>query len=114
MYRGVWFWNTTKIGGSGGYDSPHSSKFIVGPTTGCGGGPPPNLEERAPRRCRVEILQGTEDAIVAWRSNLAVLARKFPDASVTLIPGARHQLLNEAPEYRDLAFARIRLALAAE
>jgi len=33
-HRGVWFWNTTKIGGPTGPDSPHSSKFIVGPTTG--------------------------------------------------------------------------------
>ena len=30
-HRGVWFWNTTTVDGS---DSPHSSKFIVGPTSG--------------------------------------------------------------------------------
>ena len=30
-HRGVWFWNTTKVDGS---DSPHSSKFVVGPTSG--------------------------------------------------------------------------------
>ena len=30
-HRGVWFWNTTEVGGS---DSPHSSKSVVGPTSG--------------------------------------------------------------------------------
>lgn len=29
-HRGVWFWNTTKVGG---VDSPHSSKFVVGPSS---------------------------------------------------------------------------------
>lgn len=30
-HRGVWFWNTTEVGGS---DSPHSAAFVVGPTSG--------------------------------------------------------------------------------
>ena len=49
----------------------------------------------------VLILQGTEDSVVDWRYNLAVLQSKFTDARLVRIEGARHQLFNETPAIRS-------------
>ena len=48
----------------------------------------------------VEIVQGTKDAVVAWKYNIPFLRKKFPDARIHPIDGARHHLHNERAEIR--------------
>lgn len=47
------------------------------------------------------ILQGDDDRTVAWRYNLRVLARLFPQQRLQMIAGARHHLVNERREIRE-------------
>lgn len=47
------------------------------------------------------VVQGTSDMTVAWRYNLKQIRAKLPVATVHLIAGAGHQLINESPEYRE-------------
>jgi alpha-beta hydrolase superfamily lysophospholipase len=49
----------------------------------------------------VRIIQGHADRTVAWKHNLSVLARRFPNGDVLHIPPARHHLVNESPAIRD-------------
>ncbi len=53
------------------------------------------------------IVQGTEDGTVDWQYNLPLLKQKLPNAKITLITDARHQLVNESDEYRHQVFAAI-------
>jgi lysophospholipase len=55
----------------------------------------------------VLILQGDRDTTVDWRYNVRLLREKFPAANVEMIPGARHELLNEAAELRDKVIEKI-------
>ncbi len=55
----------------------------------------------------VTILQGDRDTTVDWRYNVRLLRDKFPAANVEMIPGARHELLNEAAELRAKVIGRI-------
>jgi lysophospholipase len=66
-------------------------------------------ECRAMKPCDypVTILQGTADTTLAWRTNLRVLRRKFPAASVVMVPGARHHLVNESPVLRQQVFDQL-------
>ncbi|MFA5630012.1 MAG: alpha/beta hydrolase [Porticoccaceae bacterium] len=50
------------------------------------------------------IIQGTADTTLSWRTNLRILRRKFPAATVVLIPEARHHLVNESPPLRQQVF----------
>lgn len=50
---------------------------------------------------RLWIFQGTEEKTVDAPWNLARIAEKFPGARVVRVPGARHHLANETPEYRQ-------------
>ena len=54
-----------------------------------------------PSPVKLSIIQGTEDASVAWQHNLEHLATKFPNAKTWMIAGARHHLVNESPLYWD-------------
>ncbi|NLE00325.1 MAG: alpha/beta hydrolase, partial [Fibrobacter sp.] len=47
------------------------------------------------------VIQGTEDHVVDWKYNLKWLAQKIKGLKVVTITGARHNLLNESPKYRD-------------
>ncbi len=59
----------------------------------------------------ITLIQGDRDRIVAWEHNLPFLQAKFPNSHTSLIPGARHQLLNESPTFLkkilDLITARL-------
>lgn len=58
--------------------------------------------EGAPRSARRPlIIQGDNDLTVDWRHNLQVLQDKFAQPEVLLLPGGRHQLVNEAPALRQ-------------
>ncbi len=68
---------------------------------------------RPPSQRPLLVLQGGDDTTVDWGYNLPLLERLFPRAEARLIPGARHQLLNESPSLREEAVREILAALAA-
>lgn len=55
----------------------------------------------------VLVIQGTEDLTVAWRYNLQQIKRALPNARIEMIPGAGHQLVNEAEDLRAQVFTAI-------
>lgn len=68
---------------------------------------PNNMNLLRPCEKPMLILQGDRDTTVDWRYNVRLLRDKFPAANVEMIPGARHELLNEAAEYRSKVIGRI-------
>ncbi|HWV15476.1 MAG TPA: alpha/beta hydrolase [Cellvibrio sp.] len=63
-------------------------------------------------RKEVLIIQGTGDITVDWHYNLPTIQRKLPNAKVTMIQDAGHQLVNESEQYRNQVFAAIASYLA--
>jgi alpha-beta hydrolase superfamily lysophospholipase len=61
------------------------------------------IERMAPCPRPILILQGDRDTTVDWRYNIRLLRDKFPAGRVERIHGARHELFNEAIEYRRQA-----------
>ncbi len=53
------------------------------------------------------IVQGSGDRTVDWQYNLKQLMRLLPNAQIDIIENAGHQLVNEIPEYREIAFAKV-------
>jgi alpha-beta hydrolase superfamily lysophospholipase len=53
------------------------------------------------------IVQGSGDRTVDWKYNLQELKRLLPNAKIEMIGDAGHQLINEIPEYRQAAFAKV-------
>lgn len=53
------------------------------------------------------IVQGSGDRTVDWQYNLNRLTGLLPNARIEIIPDAGHQLVNETPEYRQIAFAKV-------
>ena len=51
-------------------------------------------------RVRPKVMQGLADRTVGWRHNLRLIERLFSPQTLRL-PGARHHLVNEAPEVRE-------------
>ncbi|MHC4552052.1 MAG: alpha/beta hydrolase [Planctomycetota bacterium] len=49
------------------------------------------------------VIQGDKDGTVDWQYNLGLIAEKFPNTKVKQIPGANHELFNEAPQYKQKA-----------
>tara|TARA_R110001592_G_scaffold66438_15_gene204062 strand:+ start:809 stop:1756 length:948 start_codon:yes stop_codon:yes gene_type:complete len=56
---------------------------------------------QAPVPSSVLILQGDEDETVDWRYNLPRIKRKFPNAKIIHVPGARHHLAKEGEAFRE-------------
>jgi alpha-beta hydrolase superfamily lysophospholipase len=56
---------------------------------------------------QILIIQGSRDSTVDWKYNLKQLGKKFPAAKVKMIKGARHELFNEAIEYREAAIGQV-------
>jgi alpha-beta hydrolase superfamily lysophospholipase len=48
----------------------------------------------------VLIIQGDADTTVDWRYNVPLLMKKFPNAELLVIPGARHHLAKEGEAHR--------------
>lgn len=67
----------------------------------------PCIEMAAPQACRVLILQGEEDQTVDWRFNTQILAQKFPQAQLYFFPQAKHHMVNEAENIRQLWLNRM-------
>lgn len=53
----------------------------------------------------ITVIQGDEDGTVDWHINLPVIQEKFPSADIHMIPGARHQLVNENTAVREQIIA---------
>lgn len=53
----------------------------------------------------VRVFQGDDDGTVNWRWNLPRIQRRFPDLALTMLPGGRHHLVNESPDYRRQMFS---------
>ncbi|MCK9467844.1 MAG: alpha/beta hydrolase [Porticoccaceae bacterium] len=89
---------------------PMQSRYIPVPWIGamkewvaqCSKGPPCDYP--------VTILQGNKDTTLAWRFNLRVLKRRFPQAQVVLLPDVRHHMVNEAEPLRNRIFAAMGFA----
>lgn len=60
------------------------------------------------------IVQGDADTVVDWRYNIAFLQTKFNSLRIRMIPGAKHQLINERADLRKAAFEEIRGCLKNE
>ena len=55
------------------------------------------------------VIQGDADSTVDWRWNLARIRERFPSSVITIVTGARHQLVNESQDLRERAFAALGL-----
>lgn len=66
------------------------------------------IEKLPPTDKEIFILQGDRDRTVDWRYNLTLLTQKFPSSQLQIIPGARHELFNEAPLYREPVLQAVR------
>ena len=64
----------------------------------------PRLLAQEPNLLPTLILQGEQDLTVDWEWNLAILAKKFPNAEIHRHPEARHHLVNEADPIREVLF----------
>ncbi len=65
----------------------------------------PQFESAPPCDAALEVIQGTGDTTVDWVYNLQAIARRFPQAHITKIAGARHHLVNESAPYQQQLFA---------
>jgi lysophospholipase len=48
-----------------------------------------------------------KDGTVDWKYNMDLVRQKFPKAAIKMIPGANHELFNEALEYKQQALNMI-------
>jgi alpha-beta hydrolase superfamily lysophospholipase len=53
----------------------------------------------------VTILQGKADSTLAWRFNIKLLGKKFPNGTITLLDDVQHHMVNEAPPLREKIFS---------
>ncbi|MDD4540314.1 MAG: alpha/beta hydrolase [Lentisphaeria bacterium] len=67
--------------------------------------------EPAPASLRPLLIQGDADAVVDWKYNLAFFRRKFPGLETHMVPGAKHQLMNEEDALRADVIAALLSAL---
>jgi alpha-beta hydrolase superfamily lysophospholipase len=60
------------------------------------------------------IIQGEKDQTVNWKYNIPFLAKKFPNALLSLIKQGRHQLFNEREDIQQEVFHAIETYLMKE
>jgi alpha-beta hydrolase superfamily lysophospholipase len=61
----------------------------------------------APLQKKLLVVQGTGDMTVDWQYNLPLIQRKLPNAKISMIADAGHQLANESEYYRAQLFAAL-------
>lgn len=61
------------------------------------------IEPMGPCDKEVLVLQGDKDGTVDWKYNVKLIQEKFPNSRLEMIPGANHELFNEAIEYKQRA-----------
>jgi lysophospholipase len=55
----------------------------------------------------VLVIQGDKDGTVDWKYNVKLIQEKFPNSRLEMIPGANHELFNEAKKYKEKALSFI-------
>ncbi len=68
---------------------------------------PPLLTPQVGSKKPVLVVQGDEDMTVDWRYNLTHIQHALPGTKIAMIPGARHQLVNEELVLREKIFMEI-------
>lgn len=63
--------------------------------------------EMTPQWRQLMVIQGDDDHTVDWEFNIAEIERVFPKTDTHIISGAHHQLVNEAPAYRNQVFSLV-------
>ena len=53
------------------------------------------------------VIQGTEDSTVRWRYKLGLIKARLPNAHISMLAGAGHQLVNESEHFRHDIFAQL-------
>lgn len=66
-----------------------------------------HIEKSTPSGAEVFIIQGKDDTTVDWKHNVVFLLKKFPFASVRLVEGGKHHLLNERDEIKQGVFTMV-------
>jgi len=71
-----------------------------------------DMQQRAPAPASLRplLIQGDADSVVDWKYNLPFFKEKFPSLETHMVPGGKHQLMNE----QDLLRADVIAALLAE
>lgn len=59
------------------------------------------VESHATSGKRILFVQGDLDDVVAWDFNIPFYMKRFPKGKVEMMPGARHQIMNESLETRQ-------------
>ena len=67
----------------------------------------PYVESLPPSSVMVNIIQGDADQTVDWQHNMKVLAEKFPNQRLKILPGGQHHLVNESPEQRQRIYQQL-------
>jgi len=67
----------------------------------------PYVESLPPSALVVNIVQGDADQTVDWLHNMRVLAEKFPQRRLKILPGGQHHLVNESPEHRQQIYQQL-------
>ncbi len=73
-----------------------------------------DLQQRqpAPADLRLLLIQGDADTVVDWQYNLPFFQRQFPGLETLIVPGAKHQLMNERDDLRAGVIAALLAELA--
>jgi len=66
-----------------------------------------NFDQWPVRQKKLLLVQGDEDSTVDWPYNLKAIQEKLPETEVLVMPGLRHQVVNESEEYRRPVFAAL-------
>lgn len=66
------------------------------------------IEPMGPCGRELLVIQGDKDGTVDWKYNMDLVRQKFPNAAIKMIPGANHELFNEAPEYKQQTLKNIK------
>lgn len=65
------------------------------------------LENYAPRKEKIVVIQGNKDTVVDWKFNIKHLRQKFQSPDIHIIDNGQHILINESPAIREKAFQLI-------
>ncbi len=64
------------------------------------------IETISPCQTPALVLQGDKDGTVEWEYNVELIRKKYSNAQIVMIKGARHELFNEAMSLRNQALRK--------
>lgn len=65
----------------------------------------------APQPGKMLYIQGDKDNTVDWRFNIAAVVQRAPQVEVVMVPGAFHNLVNDAEPYRAAVMSHLQKRL---